>query len=246
MAQMLYREWFVNFRFPDHEQFKMVESELGLIPEGWESKKISDFSNLYRGKSYKSSELVQEGGLPFLNLKCIERDGGFRHDGLKRFQGSYKETQTAKAGDIIIAVTDMTQERRLVARAARVPKTNENNYIFSMDLIKILSMNTNISQDYLYSILRFSEFGNIVKQYANGANVLHLNPERILEFKIALPKLNLINDYTKVVSDIYQKCDILILKNDNLRKTRDLLLPKLISGEIDVEKLGIDTLDIAA
>lgn len=87
MAQNLYREWFVNFRFPGHEKVKMVDSLLGMIPEGWEVVSINAMAKLNRGKSYRSSDLAESGGLPFLNLKCIERGGGFRHDGIKRYCG---------------------------------------------------------------------------------------------------------------------------------------------------------------
>ena len=245
MARSIYREWFVNFRFPSHEQVQMVDSELGLIPEGWEIKKVSEVANFYRGKSYKSAELVENGGLPFLNLKCIKRDGGFRDDGLKRFNGSYKETQTARVGDIIMAVTDMTQERRIVARSALVPRTGEDLFVLSMDLVKIAPKDV-VFSNYLYGMLRFSRFADQVKGYANGANVLHLNPSRIEEFKFAFPPKDLRKNYASFCGSIYQECEILILKNQNLRKTRDLLLPRLISGEIDVENLDINTGEIAA
>lgn len=222
----------------------MVDSELGLIPEGWEVKKVSEVANVYRGRSYRSVELVEEGGLPFLNLKCIERDGGFRHDGIKRYQGAYKDSHTARAGDIIMAVTDMTQERRIVARVGRVPRTDEELFVFSMDLVKIAPKEI-ILKDYLYGMLRFSEFAEQVKQYANGANVLHLNPSRIEEFKLAFPPKELRNKYAVFCSNISQQCDILVLKINNFCQTRDLLLPKLISGEIDVENLDIKT-EVAA
>ncbi len=238
MAQSLYREWFVHFRFPGHEKKRLVESELGLIPEGWDVVKIRDISTLYRGRSYSGMDIATVNGLPFLNLKCIERDGGFRHDGIKRYQGPYKETQTARAGDIIMAVTDMTQERRLVARAARVPKTGEIKFVFSMDLVKIDPHDENC-RDYLYGMLRFSSFPDEVKQYANGANVLHLSPERIENFLFPLAPEELYKKFSTICSDMYKACDTLQAKNSNLRKTRDLLLPKLISGEVDVEGFDI-------
>jgi type I restriction enzyme S subunit len=240
MAQMIYREWFVNFRFPGHEKVKMVESELGLIPEGWEVKRVRDVATLHRGKSYRSPDLTDEGGLPFLNLKCIERGGGFRLDGLKRYKGHYDPTRAARPGDIIIGVTDMTQERRLVAHAARVPDFGEPLAMMSMDLVKV-EPGDDVPKEYLHGMFRFSGFSDEVKQHANGANVLHLNPQRIEEFKFALPPKELRAEYARLCADIYQLCDALLLKTSNLRQTRDLLLPKLISGEVDVSELDIDT-----
>jgi type I restriction enzyme S subunit len=240
MAQLLYREWFVKFRFPGHEKVRMVESELGPIPEGWKVKKVSVIAKIFRGKSYKSSDIANDGeGLPFLNLKCIERDGGFRYDGIKWFSGQYKDAQIAKAGDIIMAVTDMTQERRIVARTARVPRMfNVEKYVFSMDLVKIVPLHE-VVNEYLYSVFRYSTFPDKVKQHANGANVLHLNPDHIANFEMLIAPTYLQNKYANIVKNLYAECDVLQMKNTILRRTRDLLLPKLISGELDVEDLDI-------
>ena len=239
MAQLIYREWFVHFRFPGHEEVRMVDSPLGRIPEGWEVRKVSEVADIYRGRSYRSADLVQ-GGLPFLNLKCIERDGGFRHDGLKRYGGRYKDTQEARPGDIIMAVTDMTQERRIIARAARVPDIGEGMFVFSMDLVKLVPRE-DVPSNYLYGMLRFSRFSDEVKQYASGANVLHLRPAHIEQFEFPLPPGYLTERYAALASIAYDQCDALLKKNQLLRRARDLLLPRLISAEIDVSELDIDT-----
>ena len=148
MASTIYRQWFVEFRFPGHEKVKMVESELGLIPQGWEVKRLEEIAQLHRGRSYRSQNLVEDGeGLPFLNLKNIDREGGFRSDGLKWYDGKFQETQIAISNDIIMALTDMTQERRIVARSARVPNLGHEKYVLSMDLVKIKGIRNNkISQ----------------------------------------------------------------------------------------------------
>ena len=239
MARLIYREWLVHFRFPGHEEVRMVDSPLGRIPEGWEVRKVSEVVDIYRGRSYRSADLVQ-GGLPFLNLKCIERDGGFRHDGLKRYGGRYKDTQEARPGDIIMAVTDMTQERRIIARAARVPDIGEGMFVFSMDLVKLVPRE-DVPSNYLYGMLRFSRFSDEVKQYASGANVLHLRPAHIEQFEFPLPPGYLTERYAALASIAYDQCDALLKKNQLLRRARDLLLPRLISAEIDVSELDIDT-----
>jgi len=240
MARLLYREWFVHFRFPGHEQVATVNSEIGPIPERWEITRVSEVAEVYRGRSYRSTDLAEENSLPFLNLKCVERDGGFRHDGLKRYAGRYKDTQKARPGDIIIAVTDMTQERRIVARAARVPDIGEEPFVFSMDLVKVVPRE-DVPSDYLYGMLRFSRFPDELKQYASGVNVLHLRPASIEEFEFALPPEELRERYAALVSVAYKQCDVVQKKNDLLRQTRDLLLPRFISGEVDVSDMAIDT-----
>jgi type I restriction enzyme S subunit len=221
MAQALYREWFVR------------PCQAGKLPKGWERKQIGDVATLLRGKSYRSEDLADDGSLPFLNLKCMERDGGFRHEGIKRFRGDYKDNHTAKAGDIVVAVTDMTQERRIVARAARVPRTHEPLYVMSMDLVR-LAPKPGIPDAYLYAMLRYSKFPDEVKQHANGVNVLHLSPDRIAQFEFELPDKARREQFGEVAQSIFEQCDVLNLKNANLRRTRDLLLPKLISGEVSL------------
>jgi type I restriction enzyme S subunit len=237
MAQNLYREWFVRLRFPGHEGARMVDSPMGRIPEGWEAARIGSVATICRGRSYRGSDLAEKGGVPFLNLKCIDRGGGFRYDGIKRYLGPFKQTQTASVGDIIIAVTDVTQKRRLVAHAARVPVLDEPVSVLSMDLVRLSPAQT-VAREYLYGMLRYSAFADEVKQHANGVNVLHLNPERIATFEFVLPTPELVTRYSTLCASLYQECDILHLKNANLRGTRDLLLPKLISGEVAVESIG--------
>ena len=240
MAQTLYREWFVHYRFPGHENVPMVESELGPIPQGWEVKQLSEVAQLHRGKSYRSKNLVKEGeGLPFLSLKNIDREGGFRNDGLKWYDGEFKDTQVATSNDIVMALTDMTQERKVVARSARVPDFEHEKYVFSMDLLKIVPYKT-IQTDFLYALLRYSNFPKILKEYANGTTVLHLSPDHVQSCKLVLPTDEFRQRYAGIVKSVRQQNDFLQKKNANLRQTRDLLLPKLISGEIDVSDLDID------
>lgn len=233
MARSLYREWFVKFRFPGHEAVKMVDSELGQIPEGWEVKHLENVIDINRGRSYKSSELVEEGGLPFLNLKNIARDGGFRRDGLKWYNGPYKPAQTAYANDIIMAVTDMTQERAVIARPARVPNMGRDMFVLSMDLIKITAK-LDYDNGFVYCLLRYSQFSDEVKQFANGANVLHLSPTVIEQYRAIIPPVELQTKFYTIVQGLHRLQDNLAIKNDNLKTQRNMLLPKLISGKLEI------------
>lgn len=238
MAQKIYKEWFVDFKYPGHETATFKDTELGKIPEEWTIEKVSDISLLYKGKSYTSSDLVKKNGLPFLNLKCIERDGGFKRDGLKYFDGKYKDSHIVLPEDIIMAVTDMTQERRLVARPARIPHNWYKKYIMSMDLVKLVP-NLDMNKTYFYCLLKYSGFSDDVKNYANGANVLHLDPKNIEKYKLIIASKELREKFGNIVKQIYDKIDVALLKNEKLKQSRDMLLPRLISGEIDVEHMEI-------
>ena len=236
MARRIYEEWFVRFRFPGHKGMRMVESELGLVPEGWQVGTVADVAVVYRGRSYKGSELSDSGGRPFVNLKCMERDGGFRASGLKRYTGQFKDSHTVRPGDMVMGITDMTQERRIVARVGRVLGLDADFGVFSMDLVRIASRGL-YAEPYIYAMFRWSRFADEVKQHANGANVLHLLPARIEEFAFARPTPELAARFADHLAPMLSLCDTLERKNVNLRTTRDLLLPKLISGELDVSAL---------
>jgi len=232
MARALYREWFVLFRFPGHEKIPRVASALGDIPKGWEVRKVGDIAQTFRGRSYRSVDLADEGGLPFLNLKCLDRDGGFRRSGLKRYTGEYKDSHIAKKGDIIMGVTDMTQDRRIVARAALVPTLDKEFGITSMDLVRIEPKSL-VPKVFIYSFLRFSSFADEVKQHANGANVLHLAPERITDYQFSVPPAPIMHRFADLVAPTLESMDTLENRIENLRRTRDLLLPRLLSGQIE-------------
>ncbi len=78
-----------------------------------------------------------------------------------------------------------------------------------------------------------------VREYANGANVLHLNPARIEEYEFLLPPLAHMKNFAQLAENIFSLADSLHLKNANLGRTRDLLLPRLVSGKLDVAELEV-------
>ena len=132
-----------------------------------------------------------------------------------------------------MGITDMTQERRIVARVGRVSGLDADFGVFSMDLVRIASRGV-YAEPYLYAMFRWSGFADEVKQHANGANVLHLLPARIEEFAFVRPTPELAAKFADLFEPMLSLWDKLERKNANLRTTRDLLLPKLISGELDV------------
>ena len=228
-ARLLYREWFIHLRFPGYEQVKIADD----IPEGWAKRRIGDIANAFRGRSYKSSELAESDGLPFINLKCVERFGGFRISGLKWFVGEHKEHHCIWPGDVVVAVTDMTRDAMIVAQAARVPITVGDNAIYSMDLVKV-APRSEIEPEWFYGMLRFSEFSAVVREEATGATVLHLKPQHIEDWKAVVPPAALRGLFSKQFSYILQQTDNLELQIESCAKARDLLLPRLMNGETTV------------
>lgn len=227
-ARRLYKEWFVDLRFPGHENTSITDG----IPAGWSTFSLSQIFNYTRGKSYSSEELSSTKGVYLINLKNINAWGGYKRDAEKRFTGTYSKSHEVKSGDIIMAVTDMTQERRLVGHVALVPVFSKKA-IISMDLIKIIPKES-VTHYFLYSMLRFSSIAEQISQYANGVNVLHLRPENITQIKVQIPSKDLMMQFEKIVANYYEKIEPLEKQILLLQEARDRLLPKLMSGEIEV------------
>ena len=225
-AQRLYKEWFVDLHFPGHENTKIVDG----VPEGWEKKTLGELFSYVRGKSYSSNEISDEGCI-MVNLKNIQAFGGYKRDAEKRFIGEYKPEQTLQKGDLVMGVTDMTQERRLVGHVALIPDFNEPA-TFSMDLIKIIPYSVPII--YLYCAMRYGGISKQISPLANGVNVLHLKPDAMMGTMMVVPRKDLIERFCPFVEEMTNK----ILKNQSqirlLTEARDRLLPKLMSGEIEI------------
>lgn len=241
MARSIYREWFVKFRYPGHGDVPMVDSALGPIPEGWGMMRVRDVSEVVRGRSYRSTELVDEGGLPFVNLKCMARGGGFRRDGLKRYIGPYKGDQVVSEGDIVLAVTDLTQGREILARATRVPRLAEGRGIISLDVVRVVPTDEG-ERLWIYAALGWSDFSDRVKEYANGSTVLHLSPKHVEEAEILWAPEPARKRFMREIAPMLAQVDELSDQTSVLTRLRDLLLPKLVTGQIDVSTLGLDAL----
>ena len=225
-AQRLYKEWFIDLRFPGHENTKIVDG----LPEGWEKKKLSELFSFVRGKSYTSKELSDEGTI-MVNLKNIQSFGGYKSDVEKHFIGTFKEEQTLMKGDLIMGVTDMTQERRLVGSVALIPDFKETA-TFSMDLIKLISFK--LPNIYLYCAMRYGDVSRQIAPLANGVNVLHLKPEAISNIEMVVASDSIIEKFVSYTSKTIENILSLQSQLRLLTEARDRLLPKLLSGEIEV------------
>ena len=234
MVEEIYREWFVRLRFPGHEKVRIVKG----MPEQWRFDEASKFFNLAKGISYAAEELTDDTGhMPFINLKSFNRGGGYREDGLKYYSGQHKPEQVDYQNGVVMAVTDMTQDRAVIGQVARIPALGEKGAVISLDTVKLIPKN--IHKTFLYAYMRYSGFANFIKEFANGANVLHLKPDLILQQKILISPIPLQNKFAQIVEPLYAEADMLGKANIQLGKMRAMLLPRLISGKLSVEHLNI-------
>lgn len=204
IAQNLYREWFVNFRFPGHTRVKMVASPLGKIPQGWEVCKLGDRLELLYGKSLKASTRAQ-GNVPVYGSSGIIG----LHD------------QALVQGPGII-----------VGRKGNVGSIHWSfRDFYPIDTVFYVA--TVLNLHYLYYSLLHQTFTN------SDAAVPGLNRAIALSKTLLVPHAELLETFGVTVTPLFNLKDVLNRKNSSLRQTRDLLLPKLISGEVDVSELDI-------
>lgn len=226
-AQRLYKEWFVDLRFLGYEAVEVIDG----IPSGWTLQSLSDVFDYIRGKSYTSQEIVDKNGVIMVNLKNIKAFGGYKRNAEKNFIGKFKDEQRLCAGDIVMGVTDMTQERRLVGHVAIVPDLGEV-MTFSMDLIKLIPKM--VTKGFLYATMRFGGYSKRISPLANGVNVLHLKPDAMMSMKMLVPPCDIVEQYEAIFKIYHDKIEILQKQCDIIVEARNRLLPKLMSGEIEV------------
>lgn len=238
MAQAIFKQWFVDFEFPneDGKPYKssggeMVESELGMIPNGWRVKLLKDYCDVKKGLSYKGKHLVEDG-VPMINLGNVNPGGGFRSDKCKFYDGDFKEQHTVKAGDIIIANTDMTQDRVILGSPILVPDFKTESIIFTHHLFAF--RNLKIPKSFLYYYLKSKSFRERAESYATGTTVLAISRDSVLNINFVKANNEVLNKFDLITKSILDRIKNNNLEIEKLQKLRDTLLPKLMSGEIRV------------
>ena len=226
-ARLIYREWFVHYRYPGHEKDHLVDSEtdLGEVPEGWEVKKILDVCELQTGKALKSKQFNEDGiGTKAVRIRNVRTNSSDTYTD-EDFDGKY----LVENGDILVGMDGDFHMCRwadgqsvLVQRVARFRSKND----------------VNLSKYFFYwAIKKPIDFFN---KTITGTTVAHLGKKHIKTIEIVLPPKEEWEKINKVFDPLYEQELFLRKKNKTLKKARDLLLPKLISGKIEVEDININ------
>lgn len=211
-AQRLYKEWFVDLRFPGHENTKIVDG----VPEGWNEKTLSQIADVIMGQSPKSEFYNSEKkGLPF-------------HQGV----GSYGVRFVMD--DIYSTSYTRIAEPNSILFSVRAPvgrlNITKNKVVIGRGLAAINQ--TDGCQSYLYYLLKNKFFkDNIV---GNGSIFASVSKDELLNQKFLIPERNLMMQFEKIVSQMDKQIENLDSKNKKLIEARDRLLPKLMSGEVEV------------
>ncbi len=225
MAQSLYREWFVKFRFPGHQQAKFIDSPLGKIPEGWEVSKIRGFGEVVTGKtpSKKNAEFYSTKDVPFLktpdmhgNIFTVDIKDHLSLSGADSQKNKYIPAGSvsvacigAKAGVATLVAEEVQTNQQINSVILANPKMQEYFYLFASGLTE-----------------KIQALGS------SGATMTNVNKGKFESIELLKPSLDVIEPFHEVVLPMLNAILNLQRKNKNLNKQRNLILPKLISGTL--------------
>ncbi len=262
MARALFKSWFVDFDpvrakmdgrwrpgeslpglpshlydlFPD----RLVDSELGPIPEGWQVRALGECIDVERGLSYKGSGL-SSSGVPMHNLNSIYEGGGYKDDGIKYYNGDYQPRHVVKPGEVMVANTEQGHDRLLIGFAAIVPKRFGEFGLFSHHIYQVRPKSSlGLTHEYICQLLNTRVMHDAVSGYATGTtvNMLPIDALRIPE--IMVPPIQLVTTFSTIAEVARIRREQFIEESRSLAAQRDALLPKLVSGEM---RMGVDSTD---
>ncbi len=258
MARTLFKAWFVDFvpvrakmegrwkrgqslpglpahlydLFPD----RLVPSELGEIPEGWEVGTAGEEVDLIKGVSYRSKDL-SDSNVALVTLKSFKRGGGYRPDGLKPYVGTYKPEQEVHPGELIISQTDVTQSAEVIGKPAIVlPDDRFQTLVASLDVLIVRPRHGVLSREFFYLLFSMPYFQEHIYGYTNGTTVLHLDKEGVPSFRFVKPTEDVAVAFSKIVVPMFARFIKSVTEARTLAALRDALLPKLVRGEIRVRE----------
>jgi type I restriction enzyme S subunit len=227
MARLIYREWFVHYRYPGHEKDKLVDSgtDFGEIPDGWEVKKIIDLYNTSAGGTpSRKKEEYFGGSIPWVKTKELndsfiqESEENITRLGLKNSSAKLFPRNTvlvamygATVGQLGVLDIDATTNQ---ACCGIIEKTEPFDYSF------------------IYSTLL--EYRNKLIGLSQGAAQQNINQGHIKEFQILKPDESILIEFQKQIYPVFDQIRVLKKQSEKLKQTRDLLLPKLISGKVEL------------
>lgn len=202
MAENLYKEWFVRFRFPGHENVKMVNG----LPNGWKKGALSDVCEFKRGKNITSSEM-KDGTIPVISAG-ITPSGFHSHANVYGISVTMSSSG-ANAGYIAVHYSD----------------------IWAADCSYIEEASTPCIY-YVYELL--NNIRSIINNFQRGAAQPHVYPKDINRIKMIIPSEDIRKKANEKIGVIHRQIDNLQRQNSLLARQRDLLLPRLMSGKLEV------------
>jgi type I restriction enzyme S subunit len=199
------------------------------------SVRVRDVASLIRGVSYRSADL-KPASVALLTLKSFNRRGGYQADGLKEYAGEYKLVQRLSRGEIVVAMTDITQNAEVVGRALRVPSSDPYDLLLpSTDLAIVRSMSEDARPEILWAALAAEPFRQRCRSMANGTTVLHLPVAAITDYEFEIPGLPARDHYIATATPLWAALDAAMAERRKLASLRAEVLGDLVDGRLSVE-----------
>jgi len=219
LAETLFRQWFIE------------EAE-----DDWEETIFAEHTEVFRGLSYKGSGLAEVGnGIPMHNLNSVYEGGGYKYEGIKYYDGEYRDRHIIKPGDLIVTNTEQGHELKLIGCPAVVPLFFGEYGLFSQHIYKLSMLpKSYLTTQYFYYLMLTSRVREQITGATNGSTVNMLAIDGLQITKFILPPKSKIEQFTKLVKDNWQKKERNYEQIQILTQLRDNLLPKLMSGEVKV------------
>lgn len=227
MARLIYREWFVHFRFPGHEDVELIESDLGPIPAGWSVVPFSDLADFVNGFAFKPAHWGDEG-LPIVKIK--ELKNGVTADTPRYHGEDIKEKYFVEDGDLLFSWS-----AHLDAYIWSHGPALLNQHLFVVRPY-------DLSQLFVFHSLkgRMEDF----RARAQGTTMHHIKRSALREVSTVVPDDEIRKSFERAVAPMLQ-CQLnLVAQNRVLREARELLLPRLVSGELDVSELELELVEV--
>jgi type I restriction enzyme S subunit len=226
MAQNFYCEWFVKLHFPGHEKAIFLDSHLCRIPKGWEIKELCDFIDFERGVEPGSKNYVKKSGddyVPFLRVGDLGK-----RESVLFIKKSLAKGRMLKANDIAVTMDGTVGLVRMGLEGA-----------YSSGIRRIAPhADCPIGKAFIFQLLKSEHIQAIIEAHAKGTTIKHAGSS-IGHMVFMLPEKIVADAFEEYVTPLLDSVLSLQRRDDVLRRTRDLLLPKLISGEVDVSELDI-------
>lgn len=233
MAQSLYREWFVNFRYPNHQENldadrkpKLIDSPLGQIPEGWEVKSAAEAITIN-----PKTKLVKEGEKPFVGMSGLSQGSMVIGDIIEKTGNSGAKFIN---GDTLFARITPCLQNGKIGYVQFL--TSEQPVGFGSTEFIVLRESEYLSSELIYLLSRSNNFREHAIQSMTGATGRQrVHNDCFASCYLPVPPKELMNEFTKLVKPMFKSIFNLSKRNENLKQQRDMLLPKLISGQIELK-----------
>lgn len=224
-AELIYKEWFVNFIFPGYEKCEFVNG----IPKDWKVTKISEIAAIDSGYAFKGKDFqtygnpiikirnIENNSINVINCDCVGKNIVEKLSGFK-----------LEAGDLLIAMTGAT-----VGKIGIMPR-NKMEYYLNQRVGRIKSKYYFDISSYLFCLFKSNYVSSSINNIAKGAAQPNISTTEIGNIEIVLSEENLLQQFENICSNLLQSRLNLIEQNEKLKEARDILMPKLIMGEIEV------------